>query len=204
MGSFMLRKLLIRCFQLALTICVIYAFSFGYVFLYSLKDDTKNADAAIVLGASAWGDHPSPVLKGRVDHSIWLYKNGYVKKIIFTGGKYNEKTLSESYVSKQYAIKHGVDEKDIFIEEQSKNTEQNLKFAKEIMKKEKIEHVLLVSDPIHMKRAMTIASFTGIDANSSPTTESAYQTWDTKLPFLKHEAESFLGYVISYPFLRIF
>lgn len=195
----MLRRLTRWSFISFSILCIVYASSLAMVYFYSFKNDTQKADAAIVLGAAAWGDHPSPVLKGRVEHGIWLYKEGYVKKIIFTGGKYNETTPSESSVAKNYAIKHGVKEEDIFIEEMSKATEQNMKFSKDIMEKEGIKSALIVSDPFHMSRSMTIASIEGIDAHTSPTPTSAYQSWDSKMPFLMHEAAFLSGYILTYP-----
>src|SRR5690606_26048025 len=103
-----------------------------------------------------------------INHSIELYKNGYVKKIIFTGGKADGKKFSESYVAKNYAEKLGVKSEDILIEEKSKITQENLEFAKKLMVKNNLSKTLLVSDPLHMKRTVLIAKDMNIDAYSSP------------------------------------
>ena len=87
---------------------------------------------AVVLGAAAWDDEPSPVLRERINHSIWLYENDYVDKIIFTGGKGKGNQYAESEVAMDYAIKHNVHPEDILIETKSKITEENLKYAYEI------------------------------------------------------------------------
>ncbi|EIT87406.1 hypothetical protein A374_00490 [Fictibacillus macauensis ZFHKF-1] len=185
--------------RLALLLVFLYVFSTLFVYFYSFKDDTRKADAVIVLGAAVWFNKPSPVLKERIDHGIDLYKKGYAKKIIFTGGKYNAETPSESSISKKYAIKQGVPANDIYIEESSRITEQNLQNAKHIMDHEHLKNALIVSDPYHMRRAMTMAAFTGIKAFTSPTEHSAYRTWGKKLPFLSHEGINLAGYVITYP-----
>lgn len=178
----------------------IYACSLAFVYSYSFKDHTQKADVAIVLGAAAWVDKPSPVFKNRIDHGIWLYKEGYVHSLLFTGGQYNSTSPSEASVAKNYAIKHGVKKEDIYIEENSKTTEENIQNAKEIVKHKNIADALIVSDPMHMSRAITIASFNGIKSYASPTPHSAFQSWDTKLPFLSHEALYLSGYVLTYPF----
>jgi len=82
---------------------------------FSNKNELVKTDAAIVLGAAAWADKPSPVLKERINHSIDLYKKGYVEKIIFTGGIGEGATYSESEVAKKYAIEKGLPDQDYLL-----------------------------------------------------------------------------------------
>jgi uncharacterized SAM-binding protein YcdF (DUF218 family) len=46
---------------------------------------------------------------------------------------------------------------------------------------------MIVSDPLHMKRAMQIADDIGLDAYPSPTLTSRYQTWRSKSGLLVYE-----------------
>ncbi|MEY3990384.1 MAG: hypothetical protein RI985_1465, partial [Chloroflexota bacterium] len=41
----------------------------------SKRDETRQADAAIVLGAAVWAGTPSPVLRARLDHALLLFQN---------------------------------------------------------------------------------------------------------------------------------
>lgn len=156
---------------------------------------------AVVLGAAAWEDEPSPVLQERINHAIWLYKNDYVDKIIFTGGKgKGDDDYAESEVARDYAIKNNVHPEDILIETQSKITEENLKFAYEIGVEENFSTFTIVSDPLHMKRAMLMAENTGMEAYSSPTQSSAYETFISKFPFFMRELFFYIGYIFSLAF----
>lgn len=164
---------------------------------YANKNETQKADVAIVLGTAIWGDEPSPVFRERINQGIRLYKKGYVKKIIFTGGKVNGNVLSESYVAKKYAEKRGVDSIDILIEERSRITLENMKFAKELMVENHLHKALVVSDPLHMKRGMSMAKDMNILAYSSPTSSSRYQSGKAKFMFL-------MGETIFYTVYRIY
>lgn len=166
------------------------------IYSYGNINEIRKADAAVVLGAAAWGDKPSPVFEERIRHGIWLYKNGYVDKIIFTGGKGENATISESSVAKSYAIENSVPEKDIYIEEESKITQENIMYASNIAKENNISTVLLVSDPLHMKRAMLMTRDYGLEAYSSPTPTTLYQTTKSKLMFLSREVFYYIGYQI--------
>ena len=163
---------------------------------YADIDETQFADVALVLGASAWDDEPSPVFLERINHGIWLYKNAYVDTLIFTGGVGDGDAYSESSVARNFAIEQGVLEQDIFIEELSSITEENIYHAVVIMRDNDWESALIVSDPLHMKRAMLMAEDAGITAHSSPTPTSSYQSLRTQLPFLAREVFFYIGYLI--------
>ncbi len=167
---------------------------------FGKKDETREADAAIVLGASVHDNDPSPVLRERIMHAVDLYNEGYVDVIIMTGGVGEGNIRSEADIAREYAVRQGVPDEDIFMEESSRYTIENLENAKEIMEENGWESALVVSDPLHMLRAVTIARDLGMTAYSSPTPTSMYRTWKTKVPFLFRE-EFF--YVI-YRFYRLF
>lgn len=161
---------------------------------YSNVNELIKADAAIVLGAGVWGDKPSPVFEERINHAIWLYKNGYVNKLIFAGGIGKGNDYSDSSIAKKYAIHNLVPEEDIYIEEQSTITQENIFYAAKIVDEHNMSTVIIVSDPLHMKRALLMAKDYGLEAYSSPTPTSAYRTLKSKVPFLAREVFFYIGY----------
>ncbi|MBQ4267242.1 MAG: YdcF family protein [Clostridia bacterium] len=191
------KKKFILALILIMTTMVIYAtFNAISIWVYAKESETQKADVAIVLGAAVYGEEVSPVFRERINHSVWLYNNGFIDKIIMTGGYSEGNELSDSYIAKSYAVSCGVDENDIFIEELSAITQENLKYAKEIMIDQGFETALIVSDPLHMKRAMLLAKDAGIDCSSSPTTTSRYISLKSKLKFLCREVFYYTGYKI--------
>ena len=163
---------------------------------YGHKDNKTHSDVAIILGAGTYGDEVSPVFRERINHGIWLYENGFVDYLIFTGGVGEGNTKSDALVAKEYAISKSVPEEVIFIEEKSTITEENLEYAKEIMDENAFRNAIIVSDPLHMKRAMLMAKDYGIEGVSSPTTTSMYKSIKTKIPFLLREEFFYIGYRI--------
>ena len=164
------------------------------IWVYGNVDEMEKADAVIVLGAGVWDGKPSPVFEERINHGIWLYYNGYADKIIFTGGKSESNEHSDASIARNYAIEKGVPVEDIFIEERSSITQENISNAKQIIEDNNMSKVIIVSDPLHMKRAMTMAKDYGLTAYSSPTPTSKYETLKTKLPFLAREVFFYIGY----------
>ena len=163
---------------------------------YGNVDEKTNADAVVVLGVGVSGDIPLPVFLERINHGIWLYKKGYVDKIIFTGGKGKNSEYSDAFIARKYAIENGVAFEDIFIEELSTITQENIFYANEIIKNNEMSDVIIVSDPLHMKRAMLMAKDNAVTAYSSPTPTTKYKTLKTKLPFLAREIFFYIGYKV--------
>lgn len=165
------------------------------IYTYGNNVVDVNGDAAIVLGAAVWGAEVSPVFRERINHAIDLYRAGKVKKIIFTGGQGNRDELTEAAEARQFAIKNGIPAKDILIEESSHTTYENVVNAKLVADANGLSKVLIVSDPMHMKRALAMAKDIGLDAYPSPTPTTRYQGWRSQLESLARETYYYVGYL---------
>ena len=187
-----------RFFYIVVLIIFIYLIVNGIkIYQYGFKDEKVKCDAIIVLGASTDSKGVSPVYRERINHGIYLYNNGYADYIILTGGKGKGNDFSDAQKAKEYVLSKGIPEDVILIEEKSKITEENLKYSKEILDNYNIDTCILVSDPLHMKRAMLMAKDFGLNAFSSPTTTTMYKSLKTKIPFLMREEFFYIGYKLS-------
>jgi uncharacterized SAM-binding protein YcdF (DUF218 family) len=171
--------------------------------IYSYRNATSDApaDAAVVLGAAVWTSQVSPVFRERINHGIDLYQKRQVQKLIFTGGQGNPGEPTESSAARQYALMRGVPAADILIEEKSHTTYENILYAKQLADMHGIKKVLIVSDPLHMKRAVAMASDMGLAAEPSPTPSTRYQGLRSQLGLLAHETYYYIGYLLRRPFL---
>ena len=155
--------------------------------MFESPSSTRRADCAIVLGASVYNDRPSPVFKERIMHAINLYKQKTVSKIIFTGGVGGEASHAESIVAANFSIRAGVLEKDILTESVSHTTQENLFQAKTLMQKHALHSAIIISDPLHLKRASFMAEDLGISAQFSPMPTTRYRSLSSKLKFFIRE-----------------
>jgi len=163
----------------------------SYIVWVGERDQAAPADAIIVLGAAAYDRNPSPVFKERIRHGIDLYQRGLAKRLIFTGGFGNGARYSESQVARSYALKQGVPPQAILIETESRTTRQNLRQAAALMKAHELKSALIVSDPLHMARALRLAREMGIDALGSSTPTSRFRSFATRKRFLLQEVYFF-------------
>lgn len=155
------------------------------------RDQAAPADAIIVLGAAAYDARPSPVFEERIRHGLDLYRRGYAPVLIFTGGYGNGARFAESQVARRYALRHEVPESAILIESVSRTTRQNLQQARTLMQERDLKRVIVVSDPLHMSRALRLSRELGIDALGSPTPSTRFRTVQTQWRFLLQEVYFF-------------
>ena len=164
----------------------------AYITWVGQRDDARPADSIIVLGAAAYDAKPSPVFEERIRHGIDLYRRGLAPKLIFTGGYGGVGArFSESQVARRYALRQGVPDKAILIESLSRNTHDNLRQASLLMQQHQLHDVIVVSDPLHMARALRISKELGIRAVGSPTPTSRFRTFATRWRFLLQEVYFF-------------
>ena len=167
------------------------------IYTYGNKSVNANADAAVVLGAAVWSTSPSPVFRERINHAVELYRRGKVRKLIFTGGQGNPNEPTEAAAARSYALANGIPVQDILVEQKSHTTYENIIYAKQLADANNLKSLLLVSDPMHMRRAMTMANDVGLNASPSPTQTSRYQSWRTQLSELTRETFYYLGYLLA-------
>jgi len=155
------------------------------------------ADAAIVLGAAVNGIAPSPVFRERIRHGVTLYRTGRVRKLVLTGGYGEGASHAESQVARALAIRAGVPAQGILIETRSRTTQQNMAEAKRLMDRHRLSTALIVSDPLHMKRALRMARDARITAYGAPTPTTRYRSWKSKTGFLLREVYFYNHYLVT-------
>jgi uncharacterized SAM-binding protein YcdF (DUF218 family) len=164
---------------------------------YDTHSDTGTADAALVLGAAVAGDRPTPVFEERLRYAVELYRAGKVRALVMTGGKNPYDAVGEAEAGRVWALAAGVPAEAILVETQSRTTKQNIDFAAPILAQHQLARVLVVSDPLHLRRAVTMARDLGIDASPAATPTTRYQTLGTQLPMLAREVWFTLVYRIT-------
>jgi uncharacterized SAM-binding protein YcdF (DUF218 family) len=146
------------------------------------RDEARPASAIVVLGAAQYVGRPSPVLRARLDHAIELWRKGLAPLMIVTGGRGEGDTTSEAAVSRRYALRRGVSDSAIVLENTGRTTRESLQGVAAIMSGRSKRDVILVSDPFHMLRLSIVARRLGLEPLTSPTrtspiSQSRDQSW---------------------------
>lgn len=120
----------------------------------------QEVDYLIILGAGLYWDRISPALEERLKVSLEYLEENKEIKVIVSGGQGPNEKFSEAYAMGEYLLEHGIEKERIILEDESRNTFQNLKFSldkiKEIDNAEN-PRVLIASNKFHILRSKIIA-----------------------------------------------
>ena len=146
----------------------------------AVQDQAHSADAIVVLGAAQYNGRPSPVLKARLDHAFELYRRGYARAIITTGGYGLDPNYSEAQVGTEYLVQQGVNANSIITEQGSTTTRDSIRASVALMRSKGWGHTLVVSDGFHMYRLKKMFEDAEIVAYTSPAPDSPIESEPTQ------------------------
>ena len=109
----------------------------------------------VIFGCQMRRDGPSVLLRDRLDAALAYWEAHPDIKIVVTGGKGDDEHVYEARGMYDYLTAHGVDGANIYMEDKSRNTWQNINNTFALMEREGWEltdDVLLVSSGFHLAR----------------------------------------------------
>lgn len=125
------------------------------------KKVSTSAGYVIVLGAQVKGKVLSKALKSRLDTAYAYLRENRRAKVIVSGGQGNGEDISEAEAMSNYLKKQGIEPYRIIKEDQSTNTNENIKYSRKFLKEE-APLIILVTNNFHVYRAMGIAKKQGL------------------------------------------
>jgi uncharacterized SAM-binding protein YcdF (DUF218 family) len=136
------------------------------------------ADAIVVLGGvtqPALSPQPLVHLTRGADRLLYaaaLYKAGTAPLVVLSGGRLPwlaEKRWTESAEMAEVLLMMGVPRQSMLEESSSRDTFENARNVRNILRLHSIRRVLLVTSAVHMPRALAAFKRQGIDATPAPT-----------------------------------
>jgi vancomycin permeability regulator SanA len=117
-----------------------------------LHDEIKPADVAVVMGTTVNNDgSPSPWLKTRLDRALELYRQGYITRIIVSGGL-EPNGQDEARAMSVYLVSKGVSLGNIWMDHGGNNTYETAKNVKLLMDANRWQSVMVVTQFYHIPR----------------------------------------------------
>lgn len=148
------------------------AFPLAQMFFFGKTDYRRPADAAVVLGARVYADgRLSVALKDRVRTGCQLYRDGWVRRLIFSGGP-GDGAIHETEAMKRMAMQLGVRAEDIWLDQAGLNTQATARNTGALLAEWHASRVLVVSHAYHLPRVKLAYQREGRDVFTVPAKES--------------------------------
>ena len=155
----------------------------------------RQADVIVVLGAAQLDGKPGAALEARLIEAKRIYDLGYAPLIITVGAGAPGDRTTEAASGKYWLRMNGIPSKNIIAIEEGRDTLVSTKAFAAVMKKRFVSDVILVTDPYHCKRAITMANDQGVLATCSPVETGPNTLANSGYRYLIREAGAYLAYI---------
>ena len=127
-------------------------FPIAQIFCFGRTDYRRPADAIVVFGARTYADGTlSSVLENRVATALELYKQGYGRTLIFSGGP-GDGPVHETEAMRRFALRSGVRNDDVILDAGGINTQATVANTLALFERKGLRRILVVSDFTHLPR----------------------------------------------------
>jgi len=188
---------LIRRFIAALVLVAIAIplYAVGITWQAAHNTITRKADVIVVLGAAQLNGRPGEVLEARLQEAKRIYDLGLAPQIITVGAGAPGDRTTEAASGKFWLSTHGIKSKNISALEVGRDTWVSTENYVKLMKLKNLKDVIIVTDPFHCRRAMTMANDLGVVATCSPAKTGPNALEKSGKRYLIREAGAYLAYV---------
>ncbi|MSY36481.1 MAG: YdcF family protein, partial [Actinobacteria bacterium] len=164
---------LFRWIRRTLTLIIILAliapgYAVSQVWRAAKNPVVRHADVIVVLGTAQLNGRPGEALEARLVEAKRIFELGLAPTIITVGAGAPGDRTTEAASGKYWLRTHGIPSKKITAIEEGRDTLVSTKAYAALMKKRMVSDVIIVTDPFHCKRAMTMANDQGIISTCSP------------------------------------
>jgi len=174
---------------------VVPAFGLAQVWRAANNPIVREADVIVVLGAAQLNGKPGEALEARLVEAKRIYELGYAPLIITVGAGAPGDRTTEAASGKYWLRMNGVPAKDIIAIEEGRDTLVSTKAFASIMKKRYVSDVIIVTDPYHCKRAMSMADDQGVVSTCSPVQTGPNTLAKSGYKYLLREVSAYLAYI---------
>jgi uncharacterized SAM-binding protein YcdF (DUF218 family) len=180
---------------LLLLVIVVPVFALGKTWYAANNPTVRNGDVIVVLGAAQLDGRPGLVLEARLIEAKRIYDLGLAKKIITVGGGAPGDRTTEAAAGRIWLMQHGVKYANIKAIDVGRDTLSSTKAYAAEMRDRNIKNVIIVTDPFHCLRAITMATDRKLMATCSPVQNGPNALEKSGFKYLIREAGAYLAYI---------
>lgn len=126
---------------------------------------TAEADVILVMGARLNRGKMTRDFQERLGKAA---KYGSMRPVIVLGGMAVDDGPTEAAAGRSWLVDRGIDEKNIYLEESSRNSLENLSQARRLMRRHNFRQPLLITSRYHLARSSILANGLGISCTLLP------------------------------------
>jgi vancomycin permeability regulator SanA len=177
-----------------LLIIIIPLYIGGSIWYSAQNAKPVKSDLILVMGAAQFDGRPSQILEQRLEQALSIYNLGFAPVIYTVGAGAPGDRTTEAAASREWLIKNGVAKSKILAIPKGRDTLSSSKSYIMEAKKRGHSSVIIVTDPYHCYRSVTMAKDLGFLATCSPVKSGLASVENSGFKYLARETGAYLAY----------
>lgn len=167
---------------------------------YTANNETiRKADAIVVMGAAQLDGRPGEVLTARLKETVRIYESNFAPKVFTLGAGAPGDRFTEANAAGNWLIQNKIPRSAIVEVPYGRDSLRSIKAFAKVIKKAKldkeIKEIIIVTDPYHCLRSMTMANDQGFNSSCSPTKVGIASLEKVGFKYLVRETGAYLAYI---------
>lgn len=163
---------------------------------YVANDDQVNAaDAIVVMGAAQLDGRPGEILTARLKEAKRIYEAGLADRIFTLGEGAPGDRFTEAGSARDWLGKSGIAWRSISAIKIGRDTLSSLQGLASGIGTQRYQSIIIVTDPYHCLRSITMARDLGFQADCSPVRSGIASLDRVGFRYLVRESGAYLAYI---------
>ena len=155
-----------------------------------VAEDVRPQPFIVVLcGGCRFSGQLSESTCARVEHGVRLFEQGLAPRLILSGGRWAPHRPACAPRMQALALALGVPPEAIIVENRSTSTAENAREVARLLRPEATPSILLVTSPLHMRRAKLCFEKLGVRVSCAPTPDTGARS----SLFVKEALHEYIG-----------
>lgn len=163
---------------------------------YSANNETiRKADAIVLMGAAQLDGKPGQVLEARLKEVLRIYEKDFADQVFTLGEGAPGDRFTEAGTSREWLARNGLGWKSVTAIKIGRDSYTSIEALAKNIDKDKYKSIIIVTDPYHCFRSITIARDFGFDATCSPVRTGIASLDKAGFRYLLRETGAYLAYI---------
>lgn len=163
---------------------------------YSANNETiRKADAIVLMGAAQLDGKPGQVLEARLKEVLRIYEKDFADQVFTLGEGAPGDRFTEAGTSREWLARNGLGWKSVTAIKIGRDSYTSIEALAKNIDKDKYNSIIIVTDPYHCFRSVTIARDFGFDATCSPVRTGIASLDKAGFRYLLRETGAYLAYI---------
>lgn len=170
-------------------------FALARIWYQANNETIRKADAIVVMGAAQLDGRPGLVLEARLKEATRIFEKDFAERVFTLGEGAPGDRFTEAGAAREWLARNGIPWRDLTAVKIGKDSFTSIEALARNIDKEKYRSIIIVTDPYHCLRSVTIAKDFGFDASCSPVRSGIASLDRVGFRYLVRETGAYLAYI---------